>query len=144
MSRSIISKRTIAAMDPGQLTPGEDPYFSKIIKLIPADIISVYFAVFNLIKGNNQHPEHNQTMQLLVFGLFFLITPFYLKKIAKIISMKQIIYCMIAFILWVFSLGGPVDGQMIAGYSTQFLGAVFLPVYTLLIPFIYNQTEPKN
>jgi hypothetical protein len=50
---------------------------------------------------------------------------------------------MIAFILWVFSLGGPVDGQTIAGYSTQFLGAVFLPVYTLLIPFIYNQTEPS-
>ena len=130
-------------MDPGQLTPKEDLYFSKIIKLIPADIISVYFAVFNLIKGNNQHPEHNQIMQLIVFGLFFLITPFYLKKIAKIISLKQIVYCMIAFVLWVFSLGGPVDGQTIAGYSTQFLGAVFLPVYTLLIPFVYNQTEPR-
>jgi hypothetical protein len=143
MSRSIITKRTIALLDPVQFTPKEDPYFSKIIKLIPADIISVYFAVFNLLKSNNQNPDFNPVLQLIVFGLFLLITPFYLKKIAKVISAKQIIYCIVAFVLWVFSLGGPVEGLMLAGYSIQFLGAVFLPVYTLLIPFVYNQTEPK-
>jgi hypothetical protein len=143
MSRSIITKRTISGLDPGQVAPAEDQYFSRIIKLIPADIISVYFAVFNLIKSNNQNPDFSPILQLIVFGLFLLITPFYLKKLAKIISVKQIIYCTVAFILWVFSLGGPVEGQTIAGYSLQFLGAVFLPVYTLLVPFVYNKTEPK-
>ena len=143
MSRSIYTQRTISALDPGQLSPKADQYVSEIIKLIPADIISVYLAVFNLIKTNHQNPENNSVIQLIVFGLFLLITPFYLKKIAKIISTKQIVYCMIAFILWVLSLGGPVEGQTFAGYSTQFLGAVLLPIYTLLIPFIYNQTEPK-
>lgn len=143
MSRSIITQRTISASDPGQLTPKADQYFSEIIKLIPADIISVYLAVFNIIKSNNQNPGNNHILQLIVFGIFILITPFYLKKIAKIISPKQIVYCTIAFILWVFSLGGPVEGQTISGYSTQFLGAVLLPIYTLLIPFIYNQTESR-
>jgi hypothetical protein len=141
MSRSIITKRTIALMDPIQFTPKEDPYFSKIIKLIPADIISVYFAVFNLVKSNNQNPDFNPVLQLIVFGLFLLITPFYLKKLARVISAKQTIYCIVAFVLWVFSLGGPVEGLMLGGYSIQFLGAVFLPVYTLLVPFVYNQTE---
>ena len=143
MSRSIITKRTIALMDPIQFTPKEDPYFSKIIKLIPADIISVYFAVFNLIKSNNQNPDFNPVLQLIVFGLFLLITPFYLKKLARVISAKQIIYCIVAFVLWVFSLGGPVEGLMLGGYSIQFLGAISLPVYTLLVPFVYDQAEPK-
>jgi hypothetical protein len=143
MSRSIITKRTISALDPGQLTPKADPYFSTIIKLIPADIISVYFALFNLIKTNKQNPENNDILQLIIFGIFLLITPFYLKKIAKVISVKQIIFCNVAFILWVLSLGGPMEGLLFAGYSTQFLGAIFLPVYTLLVPFVYDQTEPK-
>jgi hypothetical protein len=143
MSRSIITKRTISVSDPGQFTPKEDPYFSRIIKLIPADIISVYLAVFNLIKNDTQNPDHNNLFQLIIFGIFLLITPFYLKKAAKIIPTKQIVYCVIAFILWVLSLGGPVVGLKLAGYSTQFLGSVFLPVYTLLVPFIYNKTESK-
>ena len=143
MSRSIISKNSVSSSDPGQLTPKEDPYFSRIIKLVPADIISVYFAVFNLIRSNNQNPDQNNVFQLVVFGVFLIITPFYLKKAAKIIPVKQIIYCVFAFILWVLSLGGPIEGLKLAGYSTQFLGSVFLPVYTLLVPFIYTKTEPK-
>jgi len=143
MSRSIITQRTISGSDPGLFTPKEDQYFSRIIKLIPADIISVYFAVFNLIKSNNQNPDNKNIFQLIVFGVFLVITPFYLRKAAKVIPAKQIVYCVIAFILWVLSLGGPVEGLTLAGYSTQFLGSVFLPVYTLLVPFIYNKTEPK-
>jgi len=143
MSRSIITNRTIAALDPAQFMPKEDPYFSRIIKLIPADIISVYFAVFNLIRSNHQNQGHNDLLQLVVFGLFLIITPFYLKKVAKIVPLKQIAYCVLAFILWVLSIGGPVQGLTLAGYSTQFLGSVFLPAYTLLVPFIYNQNERK-
>jgi hypothetical protein len=143
MSRNIITRRSVKNSDPVQLVPKADPYFSEIIKLIPADIISVYFAVFNLIKNYNQNPDRNKILQFVVFGIFLIVTPFYLKKIAGIISVKQIIFCLIAFILWVLSLGGPIDGLLVAGYSTQFLGAVFLPVFTLLIPIVYNKTEPK-
>jgi hypothetical protein len=141
MSRSIITKRMISTEGPGQFTPKEDPYFSTIIKLIPADIISVYFALFSLIRANKQNPDNNDILQLILFGVFLLITPFYLKKIAKVISMKQIILCTIAFIFWVLSLGGPVEGMIIAGYTTQFIGAILLPIYTLFIPLIYSKTE---
>jgi len=140
MSRSIISKKTIYAL--GE-TPKEDPYVSKIIKLIPADIISVYLAIFNIIKSNNQNPDGNPTLQWIVFGLMIIITPFYLKKVALINTTKQIVFCTVSFAVWVFSMGGPLDGQIIIGYTAQFLGAVFLPIYTLLIPLLYNQTEPK-
>lgn len=138
MSRSIISKRTISALGD---TQKEDPYVSKIIKLIPSDIISVYLAVFNIIKSTNQNAEGNSTLQWIVFFLILLITPFYLKKVAQIKTTKQIIFCTVSFVVWVFSLGGPLDGQNIAGYTAQFLGAVFLPIYTLFIPLFYSQTE---
>jgi len=139
MSRNIITKKGISALQ----TQEEDPYVSKIIKLIPADIISVYLAVFNIIKSSDKNPEANQTLQWIVFGLILVITPFYLKKFAKIDTTRQIIFCTLSFVVWVFSLGGPLDGVLIAGkYTAQFLGAVFLPIYTLAIPLVYDQKEP--
>jgi hypothetical protein len=141
MSRIIITRKMVSSFPPGLFTIREDPWYSTIIKLIPAEIISVYFAVFNLIKVNKQRPDNNDILQLIVFGLFLLITPLYLKRMARIESVKQIVFCSIAFMLWVLSLGGPVEGITLAGYSTQFLGSVILPVFTLLAPFIYQKTE---
>jgi len=142
MSRNIISKSTISALDAGQ-TPKEDPYVSKIIKLIPADIISVYLAVFNIVKSNNLNPDGNTTLQWIVFGLVLIITPFYLKKVAQINTTKQIILCTVSFVIWVFSMGGPLDGVSIGGFTAQFLGAILLPIYTLFIPLLYTPTESK-
>jgi hypothetical protein len=141
MSRIIITRKMVSSFPPGLFTIKEDPWYSTIIKLIPAEIISVYFAVFNLIRLNKQHPDNNDILQLIVFGLFLLITPFYLKKVARIESAKQIVFCSLAFMIWVLSLGGPVEGITIAGYSTQFIGSIILPIYTLLAPFIYQTTE---
>jgi hypothetical protein len=141
MSRIIITRKMVSSFPPGLFTIKEDPWYSTIIKLIPAEIISVYFAVFNLIKVNKQRPDNNDILQLIVFGLFLIITPFYLNRIARIESAKQITFCSIAFMLWVLSLGGPVEGVSISGYSTQFLGSILLPIYTLLAPFVYQKTE---
>ena len=143
MSRSIYTKRMIAALEAGQQAQKEDQYVSQITKLIPAEIISVYLLVFNLIKGNHENPGHNNELQWIVFGLILLLTPFYLKNIAKIISAKQIVFCTISFVFWAFSIGGPLEGQTICGYSVQFLCSVLLPIYTLFIPLLYSKTEPK-
>jgi hypothetical protein len=91
MSRNIITKRAITTLGVEQ-TPKEDPYVSKIIKLIPADIISVYLAVFNIVKSNNQNADGNSTLQWIVFGLLLAITPFYFKKVAQINTTKQIVF----------------------------------------------------
>jgi len=124
-------------MDNGERPPA-DPYVSKLLKLIPAEIIGVYLAVFNIISLGKQAEAKNTALQLIVFGLILLITPFYLKKVAKINTARQIIFCMVSFIIWVFSIGGPVEGLEISGYPVKFLGAVFLPVYSLLIPLLYD------
>lgn len=120
-----------------------DPYVSKLIKLIPAEIIGVYLSVFNLIGMEGESGPSRNTLHLIVFGLILVITPFYLKRVAKIKENRQVIFCLVAFIIWTFSLGGPVENLMIGPYSVKFLGTVFLPIYTLLIPLVYNTTATQ-
>jgi hypothetical protein len=138
MSRNIITKNPIGTLlnQPGAQT---DEYVSKIIKLIPAEIVSVYLAVFNIADSNRQQTNGNNGLQWMVFVLILIITPFYLKKIAGITGTKQIIFCTISFVVWVFSMGGPLKDVMIWGNTMQFLGAVFLPIYTLAIPLVYEK-----
>jgi len=147
MSRNIIApqKRVLVASDAdvpfkSAATPpaaDQDTYTSKIIKMIPADIISVYLGVFTIIKNTDAQTSHT-ILQWIVFGAVLLITPFYLWKVAGITSKKQVMVCTLSFLIWVFSIGGPLDGQMIGGYTVQFLGAIILPVYTLFIPLVYK------
>lgn len=142
MSRNIITRGRFNTLDnkPGQ---EDDKYVSKIIKLVPAEIISVYLAVFNLIESNTQQPAGSKTLQWIVFLLIVIITPFYLKKVAKITTTRQILFCTFSFVVWVLSMGGPLKDELIGGYTMQFLGAIFLPIYTLIIPLVYDQTQPQ-
>lgn len=132
MSRTIISKSEVAALN---TTPDPDRYVSMIIKLIPVEIVSVYQAAYHII-DSSKYEDEKQVLQWVTFVALLLITPFYLKKVAQITSNKQIVFCTISFVVWVFSLGGPFTD--IGAISPQFLGAVFLPVYTLLIPLVYD------
>lgn len=139
MSRNIISKSQIG-LQVNQTTNQKDEYISKIIKLVPAEIISVYLAVFNLIESTGNEAG-NRNLQWIVFLLIAAITPFYLKKIGRITGTWQILFCTFSFMVWVLSMGGPLKDVLIGGYTIQFLGAVFLPIYTLIIPIVYDQTQ---
>jgi len=140
MARQIVSKN-----HPAPLTAqtqdgntGNDPYLNKLIKLVPTEIIGVYLTVFNLIKAQQGNPENNYQLQWIVFIILALITPFYLKRVAQISSWSQIVLCFLSFCIWVFTIGGPMDGKMIVGFTPQFLGAIILPIYTLVIPMVYK------
>lgn len=141
MSRNIISKSSEIGVLNVDKRNEEDAYVSRIIKLIPAEIVSIYIAVFNLIKSSKANPSGSEILQWIVFVLMLVITPFYLKKAAKIRATKQIVFCTLSFVFWVFSLGGPLDGKTIGGFTPQFLGAIFLPIYTLLIPLVYTKMD---
>ncbi len=115
-----------------------DKWVTKVLKLMPAEVVSVYIFVFNFIKITNPGPQ-DSILQWSVFVLILGITPFYLYKIAKITSRVQIVMIVIAFMIWVLSIGGPLDGVRLGGYSPQFLGDVLLPIYTLVIPIFYEK-----
>lgn len=153
MSREIIVKKQQPV--PGAISRSasgqqEDPYLSKVIKLVPADIISVYLGIFNLIKSNASKDHPGTGLQWIFFGAIALLTPFYLRKVAGVKSIKQIIVCEVSFLIWVLCIGGPLDGTLIAQqYTPQFIGALIVPLYTLLIPLITfpdpkDNTNPTN
>lgn len=140
MSRQIIKAKENMGIRDITATQ-DDPYVNKLLKLIPADVIALYLTVINLIKAYHRSDGgSNETLQWIAFGVITIITPFYLKFIAKIDSPLQIAFCVLSFCIWVFSMGGPIDGREVGGYSVQFIASLILPVYTLFIPFVYDKT----
>jgi hypothetical protein len=113
----------------------EDAYLDKVIKLIPADVVGVYLGVFTLIKERAPKPGDDAPLQWGVLILITIIMPFYLKY-AGVKERKQILISIVSFYVWVLSLGGPLYYLPSGLYSPQFLGAILVPIYTLLIPLL--------
>jgi len=153
MSRTIVTRADVAASpafkglaeaapDPAAGTPPkEDKYTDKLIKLIPGEIISVYLAVYAFVKSSSYADADKQLLQWIVFAAILLLTPVYLYKMAGVSKWTQVLFNTIAFVVWVFSFGGPAEGMTIYHFSLQFLVALFLPVYTLFIPLFYKSSS---
>lgn len=117
----------------------KDDYKTKLLKLIPAEIVGAYIAIDSIIKGNMATLETSNVYKIitwLVFGLLFILTPLYLKKLGNVSKASQLIFSTVAFAIWVMTLGGPFI--FLLGNLTFTLGSIILILYTLLIPFFYK------
>lgn len=152
MSRNIVTQADVAASpafktladgtpDPAAAPKKEDKYTDKLIKLIPGEIVSVYLAVYAFVKSSSYDPADQQLLQWIVFTAILVLTPVYLYKMAGVTKWTQILFNTIAFVVWVFSFGGPAEGMTVYHFSLQFLVALFLPVYTLFIPLFYKSSS---
>jgi hypothetical protein len=116
-----------------------DDYKTRLLKLIPTEIIAAYVAIDSVLKGNIvalQAANIYEKLSWIVFGLLFILTPIYLKAITKVNPAAQIIFSTIAFGVWVLTLGGPFI--FVLGNLTYILGSIILVFYTLIIPFVYK------
>ena len=138
MGRTIITKSNTAdvqsdADSSDQQTP--DNYAAQIVKLIPIEIVGVYLGISNLISG--QH-----IIQWVIFFIILVITPFYLKKVAKVEDRAQIIIATVSFIIWALSLGGPFEwllkDRLPEGFTVQAMGGILIMLYTLIVPIFYR------
>jgi len=117
---------------------GEQPdrYQDRLIKYIPGDVIAVYLAIAGILKtANGRIPLH--TIEWIVFLVLLPGTWFYLQRVGGVTKWQQVLISVIAFAVWVFSLGGPFT-QFV--WYDPIYGAIVLPLYTFLIPIF----EPKN
>lgn len=151
MARTIVTSKEIAAragagavrdLAPGG-TPGgaaggtqPDRYQDRLIKYIPADVIAVYLAIAGILKTANGHVPL-QTIQWVVFLILVPGTWLYLWRVAQVTKWQQIAISVVAFVVWVFSLGGPF--AQFAWYDPVY-GAVLLPLYTFLVPIFEPAT----
>ncbi|SEM64218.1 hypothetical protein SAMN04488505_105273 [Chitinophaga rupis] len=130
MSRQVITRAIAlkASLNGQPLEP--TPYESRVLKLIPAEVVSVYLGVFQLM----QQGKAPHWVFLLVFALLLFADVLY-KKQAGVVKWQDFLISGIAFILWVFSFGGPVPEF---SKTFQMLSAYLIPVYTLFIPLVYK------
>ena len=76
------------------------------------------------------------TVGLIIFGIGIIGTVLYLLRVAKVNDWSQITVSTIAFVVWVFALGGPFSHC--AWYQPAY-GALILPIYTFFVPIMISR-----
>lgn len=107
-----------------------DNYSEKLIKLIPAEVVTVYLALVSIVQTDEGIPLF---IPWLVF-LFGLVATFlYSRFTLKISDVRQLLVTTGAFCVWGIAIEGPF--HQLPWYRDTY-GALILPMYTFLVPYI--------
>ena len=111
----------------------DQDYKSKLLKLIPSEIVAAYLVIEGII------PDERKYIGTLALSLILLVlVPLYLKQIYKVRRFGQHVFVMIAFMIWIYSLGGPFKYWNV---WEAWIGSSLLILYTLTIPLFYRPGE---
>ncbi len=113
-------------------TVTRDGYFDRLFKYIPAELVAGYIFVLGVVNKLSDASEI-RIFQWLLFIIFCILTPLYLRRVQKVLKVQQQIISVLSFIVWVFALGGPFT--LYAWYDPVY-GAILLPVFTLIVAII--------
>jgi hypothetical protein len=113
-----------------------DEYLSKVLKLIPAEVVSLYVALAALIGVSGE--SVNEYAFWFIFIVCLIGTPLYLWKITKVSDFLQVGISTLAFVVWVITLGASPLTKAIPGFEPVY-GGVLLLVFTFFIPFFMPQ-----
>lgn len=134
MGRRITTEQFQSAGGSGQSST--DGYFDRIIKYIPSDVVGAWVAVSGIIGQPSAGGRHSTALWIsFVFGVVFtfLWTAKQTNAGTLPFARTQIVLSTLAFVVWVFALGGPF--RSFAWYQDDF-GSVTLIGFTLLTGLI--------
>lgn len=129
MGRSIITNKPIAGVA-SRAGPGEAPatqvadgYSDALMKLIPAEVISVYLAMQSILINATPKPDWIAFLVVFLFGIF--ATYFYLRVSLKVNNVLQLWLSVGAFCVWAYSMmpqnfswyNGTYAGLLLIGYT---------------------------
>jgi hypothetical protein len=87
-------------------------------------------------------PEERKMIGTLILSVILLIlVPLYLRRIYQVQRVGQHIFVMLAFVVWIYSLGGPFRYWDL---WEAWIGSGLLILYTLTIPLFYNPAESTS
>lgn len=137
MGRSIVTAApapTVSARGgPGsdmQSAPAADGYGEALLKLIPAEVISVYLAMQSILANSRPEQENNVAFTVVVlFGIF--ATFFYLRVTLQVKNKIQLLLSVGAFCVWAYSL----VPESHYWYNGTYAGLLLL-AYTFIAPKI--------
>lgn len=123
--------------NPPKAFSAHESYFDKLVRLIPADIIGGFVALDGLIK--DQAPD-SLILYWGVFAVLTVLTPLYIcyiKTQPPGLQASKIFPAtvgVLAFVVWVFALGGPF--AVTFDWYRPIYGSVALILTTMIIPVL--------
>ncbi len=116
---------------------GYDNYYSRLVKLIPAEVIAFYLALDTLA---STLPE-KQVLLWVVSGIAVAGAWFYLGRVAGVTSVVQRLLSIAALVIWIYVTGGPFAA--LSWYSATY-GKLVLVVFTFAVPLFYTGQPEKT
>ncbi len=108
----------------------DQDYKTKLLKLIPSEIVAAYILIGGIIPA-----DYKYWGTLITAIIMLVLIPFYLRRLYDVKRLGQIIYIMIAFVIWIYTLGEPFRHW---GIWQEWIGSALLILYTLTIPLFYH------
>jgi hypothetical protein len=113
-----------------------DAYFDRLLKYIPSDVVGTWLAGSGVIQSNAQGGSRAGLLWLL-FVVGLVLSFFWTRKQTmepgKPTAWQQIVLSCVAFVVWVFAIGGPFAEWSL--YQPWY-GSLLLIVYAATIPLI--------
>lgn len=124
----------------------DQPYVDKAVKLVPTEIVGAYMVLAGVVgfgSASTAAPADQLSKILIcvVFGVLLALTPLYQIFISKVTNKVQVIVTTIAFILWVYTLGGPF---VVMGIYEPKVAAALLTLWSLVIPIAVRPADPSS
>jgi hypothetical protein len=118
-----------------------DDYTTKLIKLIPAEVVTVFVTLDGIIRSNGKVPDF---IYWIVFAVLVVACYLYMSRVTKVDGLANrksdaSIAC-VSFVVWVFAIGGPFTYSKLAWYNPVY-GAILLPLYTFLVPLAFPRVR---
>lgn len=108
----------------------DQDYKTKLLKLIPSEIVAAYILIGGIIPA-----DYKYWGTLITAIIMLVLIPFYLRRLYDVKRLGQIIYIMIAFVIWIYTLGEPFRHW---GIWQEWIGSALLILYTMTIPLFYH------
>ena len=117
-----------------QIKP-ENPYQTKLLKLIPSEIIAAYLIIAGFIPAGY---VHSKVLLTIITAVLLILVPLYLIRLQGVKGPFQIVFTSLSFLVWVYSIGGPF---VFYGIHEAVIGSSILVIWTLLIPLVIKPTN---
>jgi hypothetical protein len=100
----------------------------RIVKYVPAEIVSIYMLVVQALASLNHEPAQLRTVVISLFVIFFVGTAFYQWRFApKDVRASHLIVSPLAFAAWAYSITGPLIPSLFSPvYAFAAIGVVLL------------------
>ncbi len=133
-----------ASADP--LREPSDSPSTRLIKYIPAEIISGYTVFWGVVEGASQGSPLQSMGGWLAVASGTLLTPVYLWKVGKPKGLQwwQLPISTMSFVLWAYALGGPFVNVRLFGYAYEkWFAALLAGVFSWGVAIVWDPEETQ-